>query len=58
MRFATAHRSFLLGAFTATPAIIAALLNPGALTLILILGAIGYCRWWLFGRLVCLGGNQ
>jgi hypothetical protein len=50
------------GPFSATPAIvgaiIAALLYPGALTLILILGAIGYCRWWLFGRLVCLGGNQ
>jgi hypothetical protein len=39
-------------------AIIAAIFAPGAVALILILGAIGYCRWWLFGRLVCLGGNR
>jgi hypothetical protein len=29
--------------------------DPGAGTLGLILTAIGYCRWWLYGRLVCLG---
>src|SRR5271154_4602433 len=38
--------------------IIAAILAPGAVALIAILGAIGYCRWWLFGRLVCLGGDS
>jgi hypothetical protein len=39
-------------------AIIAAFLDPGALALVGILGGIGYCRWWLYGRLVCLGGNK
>jgi hypothetical protein len=29
--------------------------DPGAATLAAILTAIGYCRWWLYGRLVCLG---
>jgi hypothetical protein len=38
--------------------IIAAILDPGAVALVAILGAIGYCQWWLFGRLVCLGGNR
>lgn len=38
--------------------IIAAILYPGAAALTAILGGIGYCRWWLFGRLVCLGGNK
>jgi hypothetical protein len=48
------------GAMTATIviAIIAAIFYPGALTLTLIAGGIGYCQWWLFGRLVCLGGNR
>ncbi len=39
-------------------AIAALIFDPGALTLTLIIGGIGYCRWWLFGRLVCLGGNR
>lgn len=38
--------------------IIAAFLDPGAVALIAILAGIGYCKWWLFGRLVCLGGNR
>ena len=38
--------------------IIAAILDPGAVALVAILAAIGYCKWWLFGRLVCLGGNR
>ena len=38
--------------------IIAAIFAPGAVALIAILGGIGYCQWWLFGRLVCLGGNR
>ena len=38
--------------------IIAGLFDPGAGVLGLILTAIGYCRWWLYGRLVCLGGDH
>lgn len=38
--------------------IVAALFDPGAGVLGLILTAIGYCRWWLYGRLVCLGGEH
>ena len=30
-------------------------INPGAATFAAILTAIGYCRWWLYARLVCLG---
>lgn len=29
--------------------------NPGAATFAAILTGIGYCRWWLYARLVCLG---
>lgn len=29
--------------------------DPGAATLTAILTVIGYCRWWLYARLVCLG---
>jgi hypothetical protein len=38
--------------------IIAGVFDPGAGVLGLILTGIAYCRWWLYGRLVCLGGNQ
>jgi hypothetical protein len=38
--------------------IVVGLFDPGAGVLGLILIAIGYCRWWLYGRLVCLGGDQ
>ena len=38
--------------------IVAGLFDPGAGVLGLILTAIGYCRWWLYGRLVCLGGEH
>jgi hypothetical protein len=38
--------------------IIGAILDPGAVAFIAILAAIGYCKWWLYGRLVCLGGNR
>lgn len=31
------------------------LINPGAATFAAILTGIGYCRWWLYARLVCLG---
>jgi hypothetical protein len=43
---------------TIIAAIVALLLDPGALVLTGIIGGIGYCRWWLYGRLVCLGGNR
>jgi hypothetical protein len=33
-------------------------IDPGATVLGLILTAIAYCRWWLYGRLVCLGGDK
>ncbi|HLZ85114.1 MAG TPA: hypothetical protein VKQ54_16230 [Caulobacteraceae bacterium] len=48
------------GGMTATIviAILSAIFYPGALTLTLIVGGIGYCRWWLYGRLVCLGGDR
>jgi hypothetical protein len=29
--------------------------DPGAAVLAAILTGIGYCRWWLYARLVCLG---
>jgi hypothetical protein len=38
--------------------IITGIFDPGAGVLGLILTGIGYCRWWLYGRLVCMGGNQ
>ena len=33
--------------------------GPGALAALFIplLAAIAYCRWWLYGRLICLGGD-
>lgn len=31
------------------------LINPGAATFAAILTGIGFCRWWLYARLVCLG---
>ena len=48
------------GGMTATIviAILSAIFYPGALTLTLIAGGIGYCQWWLYGRLVCLGGDR
>src|ERR1700757_1187829 len=30
-------------------------ISPAGGILVLALTAIGYCRWWLYGRLVCLG---
>ena len=39
--------------FVATLASLA--IDPGAAPLAAILTAIGYCRWWLYARLVCLG---
>jgi hypothetical protein len=47
--------AMVLGIFAA---ILAGIFDPGAVPLTLILTAIGYCRWWLYGRLVCLGGDQ
>lgn len=38
--------------------IVLALPDPGAVVVTLLLGIIGYCRWWLYGRLACLGGNE
>lgn len=38
--------------------IVMLIIDPGGAALTAILGAIGYCQWWLFGRLVCLGGNE
>jgi hypothetical protein len=38
--------------------IIAGVFDPGAGVLGLLLTGIAYCRWWLYGRLVCLGGNH
>jgi hypothetical protein len=35
-----------------------ATLNFGVATTTAILVGIAWCRWWLYGRLVCLGGNQ
>lgn len=32
--------------------------DPGVMTAGVIAYGIAYCRWWLYGRLVCLGGNQ
>lgn len=41
----------IAGALAAGPAILVAMLVPvGAV--------IAYCRWWLFDRLICLGGNR
>lgn len=31
---------------------------PGAAPLTAILTAIGYCRWWLYARLVCMGNSN
>jgi hypothetical protein len=42
----------------AISAILVGIVDPGAGVLILIAGLIGYCRWWLYGRLVCMGGNR
>lgn len=39
-------------------AILAGIFDPSAVELTLILTAIGYCRWWLYGRLVCLGSDE
>jgi hypothetical protein len=51
-----------LGSTTFWVALLASLaagyFNPGAGVLGLILTGIAYCRWWLYGRLVCLGGNR
>ena len=33
-------------------------LNVGFGTLAAVIVGIAYCRWWLYGRLVCLGGNR
>jgi hypothetical protein len=33
-------------------------IDPGTGLLALIGGGILYCRWWLYGRLVCLDGNR
>ncbi len=33
-------------------------LGPAVALLGFILTAIGYCRWWLYGRLICLGGDR
>jgi hypothetical protein len=40
-------------------AVSALALGPGALALLFIplLAIIAYCRWWLYGRLICLGGD-
>jgi hypothetical protein len=38
--------------------LLAGIFDPGAGVLGLILTAIAFCRWWLYGRLVCLGGNR
>jgi hypothetical protein len=34
-------------------------LGPGALALLFapLLALLAYCRWWLYGRLICLGGD-
>ena len=33
-------------------------LNAGVAAVTAILGGIAFCRWWLYGRLVCLGGDK
>jgi hypothetical protein len=33
-------------------------LNPGAAVLFALVAIVGYCNWWLYYRLICLGGNQ
>jgi len=40
----------IFGALAAGPAVLAALFVP-------LLAIIAYCRWWLYGRLICLGGD-
>src|SRR5262245_5726839 len=40
----------IFGALAGGPAVLAALTIP-------LLAIIAYCRWWLFGRLICLGGD-
>jgi hypothetical protein len=41
----------IAGALAAGPAILAAMIVP-------VLAVIAYCRWWLFDRLICLGGDR
>jgi hypothetical protein len=38
--------------------IIGGVFDPAAGIMGFALMGIAYCRWWLYGRLVCLGGNQ
>ena len=32
--------------------------NPGLMPLGFLAMGIAYCEWWLYGRLICLGGNR
>jgi hypothetical protein len=38
--------------------IVVGFFDPGAGVLGLIATGIAYCRWWLYGRLICLGGSR
>jgi hypothetical protein len=40
----------IAGALAAGPAVLAAMMIP-------LLAIIAYCRWWLYDRLICLGGD-
>lgn len=47
----------LIGAaLGAIPLLAGAAVLPGVL-LILLTAILAYCRWWLYGRLICLGGD-
>ena len=51
--------TFSTGFWTALSAsIAAAILDPGAGAVGLLAIILAYCDWWLYGRLICLGGNQ
>jgi hypothetical protein len=51
-----AAQILIAAAASALPLLFGASLIPGVL--IVILGAIiAYCRWWLYDRLICLGGD-
>lgn len=43
-------------ALGAIPLLAGAAVLPGVL-LILLTAILAYCRWWLYGRLICLGGD-
>jgi hypothetical protein len=53
---AAAVQVIIGAALGAIPLLLGAAVAPGVL-LTLLMAILAYCRWWLYGRLICLGGD-